>query len=78
MTPRNEPLTKRLTRIYFEDGLSEALSEAEEKSVDYPIIRSCLSFARCLLKTTDEFHSIIWPRLNDRELSLIENYSQAR
>lgn len=76
MAPVNEPLTKRLTRIYFEDGLSEALAEAEEKTANYPMLRFIVQSTRYLFEKTKQLNMLLWP--NYQDTNLIEEYSQTR
>lgn len=76
MAPVNEPLTKRLTRIYFEDGLSEALAEAEAKAVAYPAVRFIVQTTRFLFEKTKQLNALVWP--NYQDTNLIEEYSQTR
>lgn len=76
MTPVNEPLTKRLTRIYFEDGLGEALADAEENSGAYPAIQFIVKSTRYLFEKTKQLNALVWPSYQNT--NLIEEYSQTR
>lgn len=72
----NEPLTKRLTRIYFEDGLGEALADAEAKTAGYPAIRFIVQVTRYLFEKSKQLNDLVWPSYQDT--NLIEEYSQTR
>lgn len=76
MAPVNEPLTKRLTRIYFEDGLGEALADAEEKTAAYPAIRIFVQVTRYLFEKSKQLNALVRPSYQDT--NLIEEYSQTR
>lgn len=76
MAPVNEPLTKRLTRIYFEDGLRDALADAEEKTAAYPVMRFIVQSIRFLFEKSKQLNALVWP--NYQDTNLIEEYSQTR
>lgn len=78
MTPANETLPKRLTRIYFEEGINEVLKDADERTVQYPIVNTIVKCLRFLTDKARQMNTLIWPYLHDRELNLIANYSQTR
>lgn len=76
MAPVNEPLTKRLTRIYFEDGLGEALADAEQNTTAYPTVQLIVRATRYAFERTKQLNAFIWP--NYQNINLIEEYSQTR
>lgn len=77
MVPQNEPLAKRLARIYFEEGLAEALSEADQKTkgrgINYLFRGLCFG-----LEKFKQFNKLIWPYTDNQDLKNLIEYSQTR
>ncbi|XP_031625036.1 aladin [Contarinia nasturtii] len=77
ITPQNEPLPKRLARIFFEEGPTEALREAELQTQDQPInyLFRGLNFALCKLK---HLNQIFWPYRNNENVNNLSEFVQTR
>lgn len=77
ITPRNEPLAKRLARICFEEGPIDALREAEEKTHGQKInyLFRGLSF---ILTKAKQFNQLIWPYTDNQNINILTEYSQTR
>lgn len=77
ITPQNEPLAKRLARIFFEEGPIDALREAEQKTQGQKInyIFRGLCFALTKLK---EINHLVWPYTDNQNIDVLSVYSQTR
>lgn len=77
ITPQNEPLAKRLARIFLEEGPIDALREAEQKTQGQKInyVFRGLCFALTKLK---EFNHMIWPYSDNQNIDILNEYSQTR
>lgn len=77
ITPQNEPLAKRLARIFFEEGPIDALREAEQKTqgqkINY-VLRGLL----IALTKFKQFNRLIWPYTDNQNLDILSVYSQTR
>lgn len=77
MVPQNEPLPKRLVRIYFENGLSDALSEAEQhtkgRNINYLFRGLCFGLTKF-----KQLNKLIWPYTDSQDLKNLIEYSQTR
>lgn len=77
MTPINEPLAKRLTRICFEEGPIDALREAEEKThgqkINYLLRGLCFALTK-----VKQFNQLIWPYTDNQNVDILNEYSQTR
>lgn len=76
MTPQNEPLAKRLTRIYFEDGLNEALNEAQHGTKGWKVTNFIVKWTKFLFEKSQQLDTFLRPRYD--ESKLIDEFSQAR
>lgn len=66
MVPANEPLSKRLTRTFFEDGFNEALAEAQNASDNHPLVGSFARYLTRLFDVTSKLNTIIWPYMREQ------------
>lgn len=77
ITPRNEPLAKRLARIFFEEGPIDALREAEQKTqgqkINYLLRGLLIGFTK-----VKQFNSLLWPYTDNQDLDILSEYSQTR
>lgn len=77
ITPQNEPLAKRLARIFLEEGPIDALREAEHKTqgqkINY-LFRGLL----IALNKAKQFNGLIWPYADNQDLDILSVYSQTR
>lgn len=76
MAPVNESLIKRLTRIYFEEGLDEVLEEIETRTANSPKQQFALKCAKYIVERSKQLNSFINPR--NEGTRLIEEFSQTR
>lgn len=76
MAPANETLFKRLTRIYFEEGLDEVIEEIETRAADSPRRQFILKCVKFVLEKSKQVNSLMNPRNQDSRL--IEQFSQTR
>lgn len=77
MTPRNEPLPKRLARICFEEGPVQALNEADQKTKGQNINFIFRGLCYCLAKAK-QFNHFLWPYMDSQDLKNLNDYSQTR
>lgn len=73
----NEPLAKRLTRIFYESGPIAALQEAEEKTHGQKI--NYLFRSLCFILTkAKQFNQLIWPYIDNQNIDILNEFSQTR
>lgn len=76
MTPTNETLFKRLSRIYFEEGLEELLAEIEARTLNSPRQQFILKCVKYFVDRSKQLNSFINPR--NEGTRLIEEFAQTR
>lgn len=80
MIPVNEPLIKRITRTFFEEGLMEALEEAAspQSSSISPVTSSVAKYALRLLLLLRKLRRTVHPHLREEGIESIAKYSETR
>lgn len=80
LVPVNESMIKRITRLYFEDGLTEALNEAinPTNSSQQPIVSTIAKCALRILEMGQRVQLIFRPHYKDQSVESIGKFSQAR
>lgn len=77
ITPENEPMAKRLARIFFEDGPIAAIQEAEEKTHGQKINYLFRGLWFVLTKAK-QFNQLIWPYIDNQNMDILNEFSQTR
>lgn len=77
ITPENEPMAKRLARIFFEDGPIAAIQEAEEKTHGQKINYLFRGLWLVLTKAK-QFNQLIWPYIDNQNMDILNEFSQTR
>lgn len=78
MMPTNEPVIKRLTRTFFEDGILEALNEAQNIQGAHPIMSSIAGYLKRAFEVTSQLNTFFWPYLKEQGAVSIAKFSETR
>lgn len=78
MMPTNEPLIKRLTRTFFEEGFIEALNEAQNNAEAHPVISSIAQNLKRAAQATSRLNTFFWPYLKEQGIVSIAKSSETR
>lgn len=76
ITPTNESLFKRLTRIYCEEGLNEVIDDIESRITNSPIQQFILKYFKYAFEGSKHLNSLINPRNESNRL--IGEFAQTR